>query len=355
MAEDSGQEKTEQATQKRREETRKRGNVSRSTEVNSAVILLAGFSVLFMFGGRIVRGLEDLIVGMLRQSYSLDLGLVNIQGVMLTTMITFFTIMLPVFVVMAIVGVLVNVLQIGILFTGEPLIPKPEKINPLEGLKRIFSKRSVESLFRDIIKIVVVVWIGYRAVKGILISAMEVSDASVQTIFAFAGLSVYSIALKIIMGYAIIALLDFAFQRWDYEQSIRMTHQEIREELKQAEGDPLVRARIRSVQREMSRRRMMEEVPKAEVVITNPTRLAIALSYATGMSAPLVVAKGKNLIAEKIREKAKEARVPIVENVPLAQALFKAVNIGDPIPADLFTAVAEVLAHVYRLKGKQLG
>ncbi|MFC1606756.1 flagellar biosynthesis protein FlhB [Candidatus Latescibacterota bacterium] len=355
MAEDTGQEKTEQATQKRREETRKRGHVARSTEVNSAVILLTGFSVLLVFGTRMVRGIQDLIIGMMGQSYSFDLGLANVRGLFLNSISSFFMILLPVFVIMAAVGILVNVLQIGILFTGEPLMPKPEKINPIEGFKRIFSKRSVESLFRDVIKIVVVVWIGYRAVKSILVSAMEVSDASVQTIFSFAGYTVYSIALKIIMGYAVIALLDYAFQRWDYERSIRMTHQEIREELKQTEGDPLIRARIRSVQREMSRRRMMEEVPKAEVVITNPTRLAIALAYETGMTAPAVVAKGKNLIAEKIREAATKAGVPIVENVPLAQALFKAVNIGDPVPADLYTAVAEVLAYVYRLKGKQVG
>ena len=160
--------------------------------------------------------------------------------------------------------------------------------------------------------------------------------------------------MKILIGYSVLAILDYAFQRWDYENSMKMTRQEVREELKQAEGDPLLRARIRSVQREMARRRMMEEVPKAEVVITNPTEIAVALSYESEMSAPVVVAKGRNLIAERIRKIAEEAGVPIVENVALAQALYKAVDIGHHITQELFTAVAEVLAYVYRLKGKKV-
>ena len=355
MAEETGQEKTEEATQKRREETRRRGNVARSTEVNSAVMLLTGFSVLLFFRQHIVEGLKRLISGMFIQSYTFNLGLSNASGLLLSVMYMFFTILLPVFVIMVAAGILVNIIQVGIIFTGEPLLPKSEKINPFEGAKRIMSRRSFETLVRDIIKIVVVVWIGYNAVKGILTATMAVSDSSVNTIFSFTGYTVFSIAIKILIGYAVIAVLDYGFQRWDFERTIMMTRQEIREEMKQTEGDPLIRARIRSVQRELSRRRMMEEVPKAEVVVTNPTRLAIALAYEPSMRAPVVVAKGRNLIAEKIREIAIKAGVPIVENVPLAQALFKAVEIGDPIPSDLYTAVAEVLAYVYRLKGKKVG
>jgi len=183
---------------------------------------------------------------------------------------------------------------------------------------------------------------------------MGVADSSVKQIFAFTGTAIFSISMKILIGYVVIAVLDYAFQRWDYEQSMMMTRQEVREELKQTEGDPLLRARIRSVQREMARRRMMAEVPKADVVVTNPTEIAVALSYTSNMAAPVVVAKGRNLIAEKIRSLAVEAGVPIVENVALAQALFKAVEIGHTIPAELYTAVAEVLAYVYRLKGKKV-
>ena len=355
LAEDTGQEKTEQATQKRREETRNRGHVARSTEINSAFMLIAGFVSLFMFRKTFVDGIGKMISGMFMQSYSFNLGMSNVRGLFLNSIVSFLSIMFPMFIVMAVIGILVNILQVGFLFSGEPLLPKTEKINPFEGAKRIVSKRSFETLVRDIIKIIVVVLIGYSAVKGLLNNIMAVSDSSVTTIFSFTGHTVLSIVFKILIGYSVIAILDYAFQRWDYERSIMMTKQEIREEMKQQEGDPLLRARIRSVQREMSRQRMMEEVPKAEVVITNPTRLAIALAYDVDMTAPVVVAKGRNLIAEKIRDAAEKSGVPIVENVPLAQALFKAVEIGDPIPADLYTAVAEVLAYVYRLKGKQVG
>ncbi len=183
---------------------------------------------------------------------------------------------------------------------------------------------------------------------------LEMSDYTVGQIFSFTGSAMFSIAMKILIGYVVIAVLDYGFQRWDYERSMMMTKQEVREELKQTEGDPLLRARIRSVQREIARRRMMEEVPKAEVVITNPTEIAVALAYEEGMPAPVVVAKGRRLIAERIRQIAAEHDIPIVENVLLAQALFKAVDIGRPIPPDLYTAVAEVLAYVYRLKGKKV-
>jgi flagellar biosynthesis protein FlhB len=180
------------------------------------------------------------------------------------------------------------------------------------------------------------------------------TGSSVEQIISFTGLSVFRIAMKILIGYVVLAIFDYAFQRWDYENSIKMTRQELREEMKQLEGDPLLRARIRSVQREMARRRMMEEVPKAEVVVTNPTEIAVAISYEPGMYAPVVVAKGRKLLAEKIRKIAEESGIPIVENVILAQSLYKAVDIGRSIPQELYTAVAEVLAYVYQLKGKKV-
>lgn len=354
MPDETGQERTEQATQKRREETRKRGQVARSTEVNSAVILLAGFSMLMLFRHRILEGIEDFISGIFSQSYTYDLSLSNTNGILIHSIYTFFSILLPVFVFMVLAGILVNVVQVGFLFTGEPLRPKLEKINPFDGFKRIFSRRSFETLVRDIIKIVVVVWIGYSAIKGVLNSIVTVADSSVGNIFSFTGYTVFSIAIKILIGYVVIAVLDYAFQRWDYERSMMMTRQEVREEMKQAEGDPLLRARVRSVQRELSRRRMMEAIPEAEVVITNPTQIAVVLSYDSDMIAPVVVAKGRNLIAEKIRTIAEKAGVPIIENVLLAQSLYKAVDIGGPIPPELYTAVAEVLAYVYRLTGKKV-
>jgi len=355
VAEETGQERTEQATQRRREETRRRGQVARSAEINSAGMLLVGFTVMLVFRRHILRGLESIITGMISLAPSYSLTPSNLRVLFLNMTWQFFVILLPVFGFMALAGILVNVLQIGFLFTGEPLIPKLEKIDPIAGFKRIVSRRSFESFVRDIIKITVVTWIGYSAVMSVMPRILSMTDYSVGQIFSFVGSTMFSIAMKILIGYVIIAILDYGFQRWDYERSMMMTRQEVREELKQTEGDPLLRARIRSVQREIARRRMMEEVPKAEVVITNPTEIAVALSYEEGMNAPVVVAKGRRLIAEKIRTIAEEHGVPIVENVLLAQALYKAVDIGRAIPPDLYTAVAEVLAYVYRLKGKTVG
>lgn len=354
MAEETGQERTEQATQKRREETRQRGQVARSFEVNSAVILLSGFGVLMIFRHHFINGMMQILSNILSRSHTYHLTESGVQELFLNLTRDFFILLLPLVVAMIAAGILVNILQIGVLFTGEPIRPKFDKINPVEGFKRIFSRRSLETFTRDIIKVVVVGWIGYSAAKGLMNETMRIADASVQQIFAFTGTAVFWIAVKILIGYSVIAVLDYAFQRWDYEKSMMMTRQEVREELRQTEGDPLLRARIRSVQREIARRRMMEEVPKAEVVVTNPTEIAVALAYETGMTAPVVVAKGRRIIAEKIRERAVAAGVPIVENVLLAQALYMAVDIGHAIPGELYTAVAEVLAYVYRLKGKKV-
>jgi flagellar biosynthesis protein FlhB len=355
VAEDTGQERTEQATQRRREETRKRGQVARSAEVNSAVILFSSFLVLLLFREHLLGGFRDIITGYFMESAIIELTPDSTVSLLMSVMYRYFMIIWPVFVVIAAVGVAVNILQVGFLATGEPLAPKLDKINPLTGMKRLFSRRSLETLLRDILKIVVVGWIGYSAVKGMMGEILSMAGSSAPQIIAFTGKSVFSIAMKILIGYVVLAILDYAFQRWDYENSMKMTRQEIREELKQSEGDPLLRARVRSVQREMARRRMMEQVPEAAVVITNPTEIAVALKYEAGMPAPVVVAKGRNFLAEKIRSIASEHDIPIVENVSLAQALYKAVEIGRHIPEDLFTAVAEVLAYVYQLKGKRVG
>ncbi|MFC1649929.1 flagellar biosynthesis protein FlhB [Candidatus Latescibacterota bacterium] len=354
MAEETGQEKTEQATEKRRRETRNRGQVARSMDLNSVVILVACFIILMVFSDHFINGLGENIRGFFNLSSSVTLSVVNTRNLFIIVMLRYFIIIMPVFIFLAIVGVLVNLLQVGFLFTGEPLIPKLEKISPLAGMKRLFSKRSVETLLKDVLKIIVVGWIGFSAIKGMMSDILNTAGFTAGQIISFTGNSVFNISMKILIGYAVLAILDYSFQRWDYEQSMMMTRQEIKEEMKQMEGDPLLRARVRSVQREMARRRMMEDVPEAEVVITNPTEIAVALSYEAGMPAPVVVAKGRRLIAERIRNIAKESGVPIVENVILAQALYKAVDVGQSIPADLFTAVAEVLAYVYQLKGKKV-
>lgn len=323
-------------------------------EINAAVMLLVGFGVLMIFHNHYMNRLTFLTSDIMSHVQTYHLTILSTQQLLLNMMQDFLIVMFPLLAAMFIAGILVNILQIGFLVTGEPIQPKLSKISPIEGFKRIFSRRSLESLIKDILKIIVIGWIAWSAMKGLLAETVQVADASVRQIIAFTGMAIFSICIKILIGYMIIAILDYAFQRWDYERSMRMTTQEVREELKQTEGDPFMRARIRSVQRELARRRMMSEVPKATVVITNPTEIAVALAYSTRMTAPTVVAKGRHLLAQKIRDVAQEAGIPIVENIILAQALYKAVEIGRPIPGELYTAVAEVLAYVYRLKRKKV-
>jgi len=352
VAEETGQERTERATERRREETRKRGQVAHSVEVNAALLLFASFMLLMIFRNHFLTGFGEIMRGFFSLGYSHPFSRPYTQNLLMNAIWRFFLILMPVFILLFIIGIAVNVMQVGFLLTGEPLKPSLNKINPVQGIQRLFSRKALETLIKDILKIVIVGWIGYSSVKGMFGDILKISGADIAHIFSFTGLAVFKISMKILIGYSILAILDYAFQRWEYEKSMMMTRQELKEELKQMEGDPLLRARVRSVQRELARRRMMEEVPKAEVVITNPTELAVALAYSPGMLAPVVVAKGRRLIAERIRAIAAEAGVSIIENIYLAQALYKAVDIGHPIPENLYTAVAEVLAYVYKLKGK---
>ena len=210
-------------------------------------------------------------------------------------------------------------------------------------------------LAKGIIKIFVVGYIGYSTVKGVIQDYVILMDKDVYNIFAFIADASFTVGLKISIALVILSLFDILFQKYDHEQNIKMTKHEVREELKQMEGDPLVKARVRSIQREMARQRMMGNIPEADVVITNPTKLAIALKYdPKEMSAPTIIAKGARLIAEKIKELAREYNIPVVENKPLAQALYKSCEVGDEVPEQFFQAVAEILAYVYRLKKKQV-
>ena len=214
--------------------------------------------------------------------------------------------------------------------------------------------KAVQELFKSIAKIFVVGWISYKHVKAIVPQLVELQDVSLRASMVFVAGSTLSLILKLCMVLVALAIIDWFYQKWDFEKSMKMTKQEVKDEMKQREGDPLVRSRIRQKQREIAFKRMMQDVPKADVVITNPIRIAVALSYVSDdMHAPRVVAKGAGVIAERIREVAKENDVPIVEDKPLAQALFKSADVGDFVPPNLFKAVAEVLAYVYRLGKKE--
>ncbi len=355
MPDNSNQEKTEPATQRRLDDAREKGQVARSIEVNSVMIFIAAL-LYFVFWG---KSMTDKLMEMMRHYFSFSTTFVlsadNMQAFMIDLLGQSLMILLPFLGMMMLVGVAANLLQIGFMFTASPLAPKFEKLNPFSGLKRIFSRRSFVELFKSIVKITIVTIVAWWAVRGSFESIMATAGQETLQIGIFTYNLIVSLLFKMILAMLLIAILDYGFQRWDFEDNLKMSKQEIKEEYKQFEGDPIIKSRIRSLQREMSRRRMLKAVPEAEVVITNPTHLAIALRYDMEKDpAPRVIARGADFIAKKIRETAVEHAIPIVENKPLAQALYKACDLNDLVPEDLYKAVAEVLAYVYKLKGKKV-
>ncbi|MFH1570967.1 MAG: flagellar biosynthesis protein FlhB [Gemmatimonadota bacterium] len=354
MAEESFQEKTEQATPKRRDEARQKGQVARSAELSSVGILAISLLALWGLGGYMFDGLRRLMVDLFTNGLSMELDPVTVQPRLLAWMSATARIIAPMVALLGAAAVLVNIAQVGILFTGEPLLPKGDRINPLSGLKRIFSQKGLVELVKGLFKVAIVAYVTYLTIRADTDQFVGFVDMEVGPIFAISGDMILSLGCRIVLLLLLLAVLDYAFQRWEYERNLRMTRQEVREELKQQEGDPMIRARVRAIQREMSQRRMMGSVGQADVVVTNPTHLAVALKYDPAeMDAPVVLAKGQRLVAERIKELARESGVPLVENKPLAQALFKTVQIGQQIPEELFRAVAEVLAFVFQLKRRR--
>ena len=354
MAEESFQEKTEQATPKRREDSRNKGQVARSAELSSVAILAAGLLALAVLGSYLLDRLGGSMVDTLINGIHAELDAANILGYALGWGSDYAAAVAPVVLFLVAAALAVNYAQVGVLFTTEPLAPKANRLSPLSGIKRIFSSRGLVELAKGLFKIGAVAYLTYLTIEAESDQMVVFMDMSVGQILSISGNIILTLAFYITLLLLVMAILDYSFQRFDYEKNLRMTRQEVKEELKQQEGDPLIRQRVRSLQREMSQRRMMDDIASADVVVTNPTHVAVALSYdPETMPAPKVLAKGQRLVAQKIKELAREAGVPLVENKPLARALFKAVKIGDEIPEELFKAVAQVLAFVFQLKRRQ--
>jgi len=353
MAENSYQDRTEKATPKRRQDARKKGQVAQSREIPSVMILMMSLGVFFFAGSWMFWNLADFMSSTLRSSAQLLIADIPDTTVfVLQTARAIFKILLPLLLVVFVAGLAGNVVQSGFLLSSEALAPKWTKLNPASGLKRLFSLRSLVELVKSITKILFVATVAYLMIKQDLDLIPTLTQQSVLDIFAFAARVAFKICFNVCLALVLLAILDYAYQRWEHEKSLKMTKQEVKDENKQTEGDPKVKARIRSIQMETARQRMMAAVPEADVVITNPTHLAVALRFdGARMIAPQVIAKGAGYVAERIKQIAAENDVPLVEDKPLARALYKIVEIGNTIPADLYKAVAEVLAYVYRLRG----
>ncbi|MGE5654886.1 MAG: flagellar biosynthesis protein FlhB [Bacillota bacterium] len=348
------EEKTEPATPRRREEARKKGQVLKSVEVVSALVLLACFATLRALGPYLLRTFEETL------SVSLELGR---QPELSTHGYTHFLWLvgqwakasLPLMMVAMVVGVGANVAQVGFALSSDPLTPNFGRLNPVQGFARIFSKRALFEMVKSLAKLGLVGWIVYQTIEKEIARLPQLLDMEIGQIVSFIAQMVLAIGLRAGLILIVVAAVDYFYQWRDYEKNLRMSKQEIKEEYKQTEGNPQIKSKIREKQRQMSLRRMMQEVPKADVIITNPTHFAVALAYREHeMSAPQVVAKGQDYMAQRIKALALESKVTIVENKPLARALYQAAEVGDSVPSEFYQAVAEVLAFVYRLKRKAL-
>ena len=349
MPDDMG-DRTEEATPRRVQEAREKGQVARSADLSTALILLGGLLVIKFTGGGITDALYRIMTLSLENLGARSVTIGDICSYFAGGGLFLLKAMLPVVAGLAAVAFAANVVQTGVLVSAEPLKFQISRLNPIEGVKRLLSKRGLVRLMASLFKVVVVALVAYFTIRSMVLASVDLTGADFQDIVAFTMSGTFNLALRIAIALLALAILDYAFQRWQHLEDLRMTKQEVRDELKRMEGDPLTRDRRRRIARQLAMQRMMHDVPKADVVITNPTHLAVALRYdAVVMSAPTVVAKGRDLIARRIREIAEEHDVPIVERRPLAQALYKMCEVGDQVPASFYQAVAEVLAFVYEL------
>lgn len=346
-------EKTEKATPKKKQDARKKGQVAKSQDLSPAIALTAFFFLLIMLGPGMLSTFQNMVTESLVTYTGWQVNEENLKVMFMQLSFEAIKIVGPVLGVALLVALLVNYMQVGWLITTEPLQMKLEKLNPIEGAKRIFSMRSLVELLKSLLKISAGIYVAYTILWNSKEQLVQLSLKSIGNVLSYTAGEVVKLGIYLGLLLFVLAALDYAYQRYEHEKNLRMSKQDLKDEHKQAEGDPLIKGKIRERQRSMAIRRMMQELPKADVIITNPTHFAVAIRYdASEMSAPTVVAKGQDYLALKIREVAKKHRIVTMENKPLARALYSQVEIGQQIPEELFKAVAEVLAYVYKLQGK---
>lgn len=348
-------EKTQEATPHRRQQAREQGQVARSQDLGSALMLLGSLAVLFWFTSPLADFLGRYLVEQLggRAWLSADSAFIAEQWQRL--LFSLAGAMLPILSMLALLGAATAVMQVGLLFLPERLVPDLSRLDPLQGFHRIFSLVGVARLGFGLVKVLIIGAVAWITLKDERDQILGLSGLELPQIGRYLLDVVFWASLKIGIALLVLAVFDYGFQWWKQEQDLRMTQQEVREEMKNLQGDPQMIARRRAVQRQLVLHRLSNTVPKADVVITNPTELAVAIQYEPAtMAAPVVVAKGAGLLAQRIRRLALEHGIPVVEKKPLAQALYKDVDLNRPIPSQAYAAVAEVLAYVYQLKGKKL-
>lgn len=351
---DSAQDRTEAPTPRRREEARNRGQIARSTDLSAAVVLLGALVLLHTSGRQILGRLIEVTRFCLGDSGPSSVSPSGLTLTLASALRECAGMVLPLMLVVFVLALVTAFAQVGVLFTFTPLKPSLDKLNPITGLTRMFSGRSFVHLLMGIAKTALLAGVTYLTVKGRAGALLHASGLDHLALVALASDMVFTLGIRLAIILLVLAIIDYIYQRWRTERDLRMTREEVKEELKRMDGDPLIKRRRREMQMQLALQRIKAAVPKADVVVTNPTELAIVLQYdADTMKAPKVTAKGADLLAKRIRELAIEHGVPIVERKPLAQALYKSVEVGQEIPAQFYKAVAEILAYVYELAGKR--
>ncbi len=350
--EDPSGERTESPSAKRREDFRKKGQVVQSREVQAATMFTILLLFWIFFAPTFWRSTQELVISIWKDSGEYAITTLSLMQLAYHIVISLALILIPLFAVTMITGFFSTFMQIGWLFTTDPLMPDFSKLNPLKGMARFISKRALVEVIKSLLKVGLIGWVTFKTVAGEFDKALLLTEMPVDNTVRYLAETAALVMAKAAAIMIFLALLDYGFVRYEMEEKLKMTKQEQKEEMKETEGDPHLKSKIRSIQQQMARRRMMAAVPGADVVITNPTHIAVALKYESGkMEAPVVLAKGQELVAEKIREIAREHNIPLVENPPVARLLHSRVEVGQSIPDEMFKAVAEILAYVYSLKG----
>ena len=346
-------EKTEDPTSKKLQDAREKGNIPKSQEMNTVAGLIAAFFGLYLFGDDFVFHVKEYFVTVLSQMHKPlpDLNkAVVISDLLKQYASVFVSISAPIILPIVFVGLLINVSQVGINLLMKPLVPNFGKLNPISGVQNLLSTKTMIDALKNSAKLIAVAVVAYLSLKNEIYLLPKLVDLSVWQIVVYVSTLCMKVVFYIVLLFFCLAIFDMWFQRYNHIKQLKMTKQEVKEEARNQDGDPMIKGKIKQIQYQMAQRRMMEEVPDATVVVTNPTFLAIAIKYEQGMGTPIVVAKGMKTVAEKIRDIATENSIPIVENKPLARSMYSVVEPGDQIPVEFYEAIAEVIAYVYKLK-----
>jgi flagellar biosynthetic protein FlhB len=350
--EESQDQKTLQPTPRKIEKAREKGKVVKSTELTSGIMIFGGLIALRLLYPYLLSRSSAVITRYLSGT-RMALDLHDLEILATNTIVSLLSIIGPFLCVVAGIALVANYSQVGFIFTTTPVTPSLDKIDPIQGAKRLFSTRTLVKTAVNLAKAALVGVVFFYSIKASLAEYIQLGDSDINTVIGFIAKEIFNIGIKAAALLLVLGFADYAYQKREYIKNLMMTHHEMKEEFKELEGSPITKSRIKSVQKSLARQRMMKEVPEATVVVTNPTHVAVAIKYDPETTpAPVVVAKGKRLLAERIKEIALAHGVPIYENKPLARSLFDLVEVGDMIPESLYKAVAEVLSFVYRLSGR---